>query len=98
LAYTARETLDFAADLSLVPCCKPVRSPENNGVREAFVKTLKRDYARMQPRPDAPTVLAQLPVWIEDNEHHPHSGLWMRWPREFLCAEDLATRPLETHF
>ena len=24
----------------------PVRSPESNGISEAFVKTLKRDYAR----------------------------------------------------
>jgi transposase InsO family protein len=55
-AYTARETLDFAAALSLVPCFTPVRSPESNGVSEAFVKTRKRDYARIQPRPDAPTV------------------------------------------
>lgn len=98
-AYTARETLDFAAALSLVPCFTPVRSPESNGVSEAFVKTLKRDYARVQPRPDALTVLAQLPVWIEDyNEHHPHSGLRMRSPREFLRAEDPAATPLETHF
>ena len=31
-ALTARETLDFAAALSLVPCLTPVRSPESNGV------------------------------------------------------------------
>lgn len=86
-AYTARETLDFAAALSLVPCFTPVRSPESNGISEAVVKTLKRDYARVQPRPDALTVLAQLPGWIEDyNECHPHSGLRMRSPREFIRA------------
>ena len=84
-AYAARDTLDFAAALSLVPCFTPVRSPESNGVSEAFVKTLKRDYARIQPRPDALTVLAQLPAWIEDyNINHPHSGLQMRSPREFF--------------
>ena len=33
---------------------------------EAFVKTFKRDCARVQPRPDALTVLAQLPTWIND--------------------------------
>ncbi len=87
-AYAARETLDFAAALSLVPCFTPVRSPESNGVSEAFVKTLKRDYARVQPRPDALTVLAQLPAWIEDyNESHPHSGLQMRSPREFMRSQ-----------
>jgi transposase InsO family protein len=87
-AYTARETLEFAATLSLVPCFTPVRSPESNGVSEAFVKTLKRDYARIQPRPDALTVLQQLPAWIDDyNENHPHSGLRMRSPREFIQAQ-----------
>ncbi len=48
-AYTAAETTDFAAALNLVPCFTPVRSPESNGVCEAFVKTLKRDYARVNP-------------------------------------------------
>ena len=47
----------FAAALNLVPCFMPVRSPESNGVCEAFVKTLKRDYARVNPRPDAISVL-----------------------------------------
>ena len=84
-AYTARDTLDFAAALSLVPCFTPAKSPQSNGISEAFVKTLKRDYARVQPRPDALTVLAQLPSWIEDyNENHPHRGLQMRSPREFI--------------
>lgn len=87
-AYAARDTLDFAIALSLVPCFTPVRSPESNGVSEAFVKTLKRDYARIQPRPDALTVLAQLPAWIEDyNTNHPHSGLNMRSPREFIQSQ-----------
>lgn len=87
-AYTARDTLDFAMALSLVPCFTPVRSPESNGISEAFVKTLKRDYARVQPRPDALTVLARLPGWIDDyNECHPHSGLRMRSPREYIRSQ-----------
>jgi putative transposase len=87
-AYAARETIDFATALALMPCFTPVRSPESNGVSEAFVKTLKRDYARIQPRPDALTVLQQLPAWIDDyNENHPHSGLRMRSPREFIQAQ-----------
>lgn len=84
-AFTADETINFAAALLLVPHFTPVRSPESNGISEAFVKTLKRDYARIQPRPDALTVLQQLPTWIQDyNENHPHSGLQMRSPREFI--------------
>ncbi|WP_424140393.1 integrase core domain-containing protein, partial [Roseomonas chloroacetimidivorans] len=71
-----------------VACFTPVRSPESNGVSEAFVKTLKRDYARIHPRPDAAAVLQQLPAWIEDyNEAHPHKGLRMRSPREFIRAQ-----------
>src|SRR5262245_50522022 len=50
--YAARETLEFAAALGLVACFTPVRSPESNGVSEAFVKTVKRDYARINPTPD----------------------------------------------
>ena len=34
------------------------------------------------------TVLAQLPGWIEDyNESHPHRGLRMRSPREFIRSQ-----------
>ncbi|ATR19230.1 IS3 family transposase (plasmid) [Roseomonas sp. FDAARGOS_362] len=87
-AYAAHDTRDFAIALNLVACFTPVRSPESNGVSEAFVKTLKRDYARIHPSPDAATVLQQLPGWIEDyNESHPHKGLRMRSPREFIRAQ-----------
>ena len=86
-AYTARETLDFAAALGLVPCFTPVQSPESNGIAEAFVKTFKRDYARINPLPDAETVLRQLTGWFDDyNQNHPHSGLGMRSPKEFIQA------------
>ena len=84
-AYTARETLDFAAALALVPCFTPVQSPESNGIAEAFVKTFKRDYVRINSLPDAETVLRQIAGWFEDyNENHPHSGLGMRSPKEFI--------------
>lgn len=86
--YTARETLDFAAALGLVPCFTPVRSPESNGIAEAFVKTFKRDYVRVNLLPDAVTVLRQLAGWFADyNESHPHSGLGMRSPKEFIRAQ-----------
>ena len=90
--YTAGETIDFATALNLVPCFTPVRSPESNGVCEAFVKTFKRDYVRVNPRtgvrPDAMSVLQRLPEWFEDyNTIHPHSGLHMRSPREFISQQ-----------
>jgi putative transposase len=86
--YTAGETVDFATALGLVACFTPVRSPESNGVCEAFVKTLKRDYVRVSPCPDALSVLQQLPAWFDDyNTIHPHSGLQMRSPREFIAQQ-----------
>ncbi|WP_352849648.1 hypothetical protein [Mesorhizobium sp. M0199] len=33
---------------------------------EAFVKTFKRDYLRISPLPDAPSVLRQIAGWIDD--------------------------------
>jgi transposase InsO family protein len=55
---------------------------------ESFVKTFKRDYARINPLPDADSVLAALHRWFEDyNENHPHSGLKWRSPRDFIRAQ-----------
>ena len=83
--YRAKETIDFAIRLGLVPCVTPVRSPQSNGMAEAFVKTFKRDYVYVHDRPDAQTVLSQLSAWFEDyNEIHPHKALQMRSPREFI--------------
>ena len=84
-AYIAKDTLDTATALGLKLCFTPVRSPESNGIAEAFVKTFKRDYARLSILPDAKTVIALLAAWFEDyNEVHPHSGLKFFSPREFL--------------
>ncbi|GJE15216.1 hypothetical protein FOHLNKBM_6294 [Methylobacterium longum] len=43
-AYIAKETAQTAAPLGLRLLFTPVRSPQSNGIAEAFVKTLKRDY------------------------------------------------------
>jgi putative transposase len=86
--YTARETRVFARQIGLKPCFTPVQSPQSNGISEAFVNTLKRDYVHVSPLPDAETVLGLIAGWIEDyNENHPHSGLKMRSPREFIAAQ-----------
>lgn len=54
---------------------------------EAFVKTLKRDYVRITPLPDAPTVIGLIDGWITNyNTVHPHSALRMRSPAEFCAA------------
>lgn len=86
--YTARDTRIFARQLGLKSCFTPVASPQSNGVSEAFVNTLKRDYVRVTPLPNAETVLGLIAGWFEDyNENHPHSGLKMRSPREFRSAQ-----------
>jgi putative transposase len=86
--YTAHETRAFATALNLVPCFTPIQSPESNGISESFVKTFKRDYVRVNPLPDAITALRQIAGWFLDyNENHPHSGLKMRSPREFMRAQ-----------
>ena len=86
--YIARDTRIFARQLGLKPCFTPVKSPQSNGISEAFVNTLKRDYVNVTPLPNATTVLGLIAGWFEDyNENHPHSGLKMRSPREFIAAQ-----------
>jgi putative transposase len=54
---------------------------------EAFVRTIKRDYLRISPRPNAKAVLRQLPAWIAHyNEVHPHKALGYRSPSEFIAT------------
>jgi putative transposase len=93
--YRAHETIDFADRLGLVPCFTPVRSPQSNGMAEAFVKTFKRDYVYVHDRPDAKTVLSQLSAWFEDyNESHPHKALRLKSPREFIRSHQPAACPV----
>src|SRR4030088_2292114 len=49
--FAAHRTIEVALALNLVPCFTPVESPESNGMAEAFVKTFKRDYVRVNPIP-----------------------------------------------
>lgn len=91
--YLAKDTVKFARGINLIPCTTPAYSPESNGMAEAFVKTFKRDYAYINDRPDARTVLTQLEKWFEDyNENHPHKGLKMRSPREHIRSYSEAKR------
>ena len=70
-----------------MPYFTPVRSPVSNGMPEAFVRTFKRDYIRITPLPDAPTVLGLVPAWTCDhNTVRPHSALAIRSPVEFRSA------------
>jgi putative transposase len=71
---------------SRIPRTTPVSSPQSNGMAEAFVRTLKRDYVRVNPRPNAQSVIDQLPGWFDHyNEVHPHRSLRYRSPRELIA-------------
>jgi putative transposase len=71
--------------LNLAPCFTPVESPESNGMAEAFVKTLKRDYVRVSPIANAVEAPSLMETWMEDySTVHPHSRLGYRSPREYI--------------
>ena len=75
VADIAGDTRSFARDIGLEPRTTPIESPQSNGMAEAFVRTIKRDYVRVSPRPDALTVMHQLSAWFAHyNEVHPHAA------------------------
>ena len=89
--YTTGETRALARNIGLVPCTTPIKSPQSNGMAEAFVKTFKRDYVRVSPIPDAVAALALIDSWMEDyNTVHPHSRLGYRSPREYILSQPAA--------
>ena len=82
--YRAKETVALGRQLGLKSCFTAAYSPQSNGMSEAFVNTLKRDYVYTNDCFDADTVLEMLPSWIEDyNNIAPHSGLGMQSPVEY---------------
>ena len=92
--YTATASVLYAHELGLVPITTPAYSPQSNGLAEAFVKTLKRDYVDGAELRDAETVLAQAGTWFEDyNTRAPHSALGMRSPDEFRALMASAATP-----
>lgn len=81
--HTALETVIEAEKLGMTPITTPVTSPESNGMSEAFVNTLRRDYLDGADRSCAAKLLEAVPGWITDyNERAPHSALGYRSPVE----------------
>ncbi|WP_154968579.1 IS3 family transposase, partial [Klebsiella grimontii] len=75
-AYRSHQTRQFARMVGLEPKHTAVRSPESNGMAESFVKTMKRDYISIMPKPDGLTAVKNLAEAFEHyNEWHPHSAL-----------------------
>lgn len=84
-AYRSHQTRLFARMVGLEPKNTAVRSPGSNGMAERFVKTMKRDYISIMPKPDRLTAVKNLVEAFERyNEWHPHSALGYRSPREYL--------------
>lgn len=84
-ADIGRQKSGFAKMLDLKPKTTVIRSLENNGMAESFVKTMKRDCISIMPKLDGMTVVKYLAEAFEhDNEWHPHSSLGYRLPREYL--------------
>lgn len=94
--YVSFETVLYARDLGFKPITTPAYSPQSNGMAEAFVNTIKRDYVSQADLTDPDTVIRQLPGWIADyNELAPHSGLRDLSPKEFR-AQQQRTPPGES--
>jgi putative transposase len=82
--YTALDTLITAERLHLVPITTPAASPESNGMSEAFVNTLRRDYIVGADLATAAMVLEQIPAWLADyNAVAPHSALGFQSPQQY---------------
>jgi len=89
--YTARDTRVFGAEAGLLVVNTPAYSPESNGMAEAFVKTFRRTYVRLNRLTDAATVLDAIPRWFEHyNERRPHSALGWKSPAAFRRQRDAA--------
>ena len=71
----------------MVPCHTPRRSPESNGLAEAFFGSFKRDYVYQACLETLETVAQQIPTWIRHyNQEAPHTTLGMQAPAEFYSA------------
>jgi putative transposase len=57
--YIAGDTRSFARDIGLESRTTPIESPQSNGMAEAFVRTIIRDYVRVSSRPNAESVMRQ---------------------------------------
>lgn len=58
-SYIAHDTKSLAREMGLEPRTTPVQSPQSNGMAEAFVRTIKRDYVRGSPIPRSHLAFAQ---------------------------------------
>jgi putative transposase len=84
--YTSHRFRPFVQALGLIPCHTPRRSPESNGLAEAFFGSLKRDYVYQSCLETLEDTARQVPVWIAHyNQQAPHSALGMQSPAQWYA-------------
>lgn len=86
--YRAYNVQSLARQLNLKSCFTASYSPESNGMAEAFVHTIKRDYVYTNDCESAEKVLEMIPDWFNDyNNVAPHSALGMMSPVEYKLTK-----------
>jgi len=96
--YTSHRFRPFVQAMGLIPCHTPRRSPESNGLAEAFFGSFKRDYVYQACLETLAVVGHQLPAWIEHyNGEAPHSALGMQSPAEFYAEWRVKNKTLPVH-
>jgi len=84
--YTSKRFRPIVRAMGLIPCHTPRRSPQSNGLAEAFFGSFKRDYVYQACLETLAVVRSQVAQWIEHyNQQAPHSALGMRSPAEFYA-------------
>lgn len=82
--YICKKLRTMLQGFGIVVCHTPRRSPESNGLAEAFFGTFKRDYVYQGELENMEEVGWKLPRWIQDyNDVAPHSALGMKSPTQF---------------
>ena len=93
--YRSPQTVQMARQLGLESCFTKAYSPQSNGMAEAFVGTIKRDYVYTSDCCDAKTTLKLLKNWFKSyNETAPHSALGMMSPVEYREKNGVQTKML----
>ena len=84
--HTAHRFRPFVQALGLIPCHTPRRSPESNGLAEAFFGSFKRDYVYQSCLETLADTPRQVPGWIAHyNQEAPHSALGMQSPTQWYA-------------
>jgi putative transposase len=86
--YGAHKLQQLFKKLGIIACRTPCRSPESNGIAEAFFGSFKRDYIYQNCLETIYHIKSGLPSWIEHyNNVAPHSALKMYSPMGFYEKE-----------